>query len=384
MKRLRVTFVVENLEAWDAQQAAAAAALGLPREEFVAEVWARDGGPLDERLRSAGVAVRIVGRRPRRAWCAAEALATQASAAADVVHLADDWSLRNVGLWYARGRAAPYVCTLRDFRRDVPWLRLRTEFEIVRRAAAVVVADPFLARRRSEEYGLSEVPARWQSIVDPRLPLAGPPPAREALLAELGLPAKSRLLGTCGPLSAAQNTPDVVWIGMLLKILHDDLRIVLVGDGPRHEALQRFVTLGEVADRTRIVSSPAEFERIAPHLSLYLDAAKWSGPSSALLTAQGCGLPVVAVDTPFTRSRIVHERTGYLVGEHDRAAMTRHCHRLLENDALHRTMGDAARRSVPDAAANAATIAAYAELYRRIATTNDRHREIRRTPDAAR
>jgi glycosyltransferase involved in cell wall biosynthesis len=366
MTPLRVAVVVETLEAWDASRAVVDTILNLPRATFQVEVCCRDDGSLGERLRAAGVPVHTVGRRPRRAWSGGDGLA-QRAAAYDLAHLADEWSLRNVGPFLA-WRGARYVCSVGDFRRDVAWRQARWERYVLRRAKLVVASDAAVGERRRVECGLAAEAPRWATIEE-----GCPPPSvaapRIAVLTELGLPTASRLLACAAPFTAAQNLEDVVWIGMLLKILHDDLRIVLIGDGPRRAALERFIEAGEVADRTRIVSDPAQFERIAPHLSLYLDPAKWTGPSRALGAAQAVGVPVIAVDTPITRRRVAANRSGYLVAEHDRAAMTRHGHRLLSHASLWEAMSAAGREFAAKTWAVDRASAAWARVYEAAASS---------------
>ena len=170
-------------------------------------------------------------------------------------------------------------------------------------------------------------------------------------------------------MTAERNVKDLIWVNALLRLLYDDVYVVIVGDGPQSAMLQRFAELMHVADRTRFVRQPEMFDRLAPHLTLYVDPARWSGPSPAILSAQAAGVPVLAIDTPVRRRELLDGRSGYLVEEHDRAATTRHCHKLLGDESLRQSLGAAGRDFATSIRQNvAANAATWADVYRRVAS----------------
>lgn len=344
MKRLRVAYVLESLAAWQPARRVAAAAAALPSDEFDVQVLAPRNNSFGERVRLASTDV-------------------------DVLHLADAWSVAAVGPWLPVRHRGPYTVTVSDYRREAPWFRRRVERFVYRRAAAVVAADAAVAERRRAECGLSNAP-RWPVVdIRPLLPIAAPTIDRAAACAELDVPASARLIGAFGPFIAAQNMRDVIWLEALLRLLYEDTYIVLFGLGPTHAALQEFAAAMHVTDRVRFVTDPTAFDRLVPHLSIYIDAARWSGPSAALFIAQEAGIPSIAVDTPVRRDELLADRSGYFIAEHDRAALTRRCYKLLEDETLRKTMSTAARDFAATVRQSAATNAAkHAELYRRVAT----------------
>ena len=56
--------------------------------------------------------------------------------------------------------------------------------------------------------------------------------SREALLRELNLPADARLIGVVGRLVPEKRVKDLIWAADLLRVLHDNLRMLIIGDGP--------------------------------------------------------------------------------------------------------------------------------------------------------
>lgn len=342
MKRLRVAYVLESRDAWQSARRVAAEAAALPSDEFDVEIVA-------PRNLSFGEPIRLAATK------------------ADILHLADAWSVGAVGPWLPLLRRGPYTVTVSDYRREATWLRRRVERLVYRRAAAVVAADAAVAERRRAECGLAGS-APWP-IVDIRslLPRAEATCDRESICQELNVPLNARLIGAFGPLTAAQNMRDVVWLEALLRLLYEDTYVVLFGVGPKWTAIEQFAAAMHVTDRVRLVGEPKAFDRIVSHLTLYVDAARWSGPSASLLAAQDCGIPSIAIDTPIRRNELLADRSGYLVAEHDRAAFTRRCHKLLEDATLRATFAATAQEFTAHVRkSRVATAATLADLYRRI------------------
>lgn len=342
MKPLRVAIVCETPDAWESARRVRAVAAALPPNEFVVEFVSPRQGSFAEWRRLTNMK-------------------------ADVIHLADEWAVAYVGSLLAARRRVPFVCTVADYRREATWLRRRLEKFVYRRAAAVVANDPHVAERRRAECGLNTAPP-WEVLEDRSLLPVPPTSDRATLCAELDVPLNARLIGTFGPLTASQNMRDVIWLEALLRLLYEDTYIVIVGAGPSLLALQQFATAMHVEDRVRFMTEPAAFNRLVSQLTLYVDAARWSGPSTALYLAQAAGIPVLAVDTPMRRRELAVDRSGYLFAEHDRAVLTRRCYKLLEDEGLRQALGSAGRdfaASIQQAAsANAAT---WADMYRRAA-----------------
>lgn len=341
MKKIRVAYVLESCESWQPARRVAAAADALPSDEFDVEV-------ISPQSRSFGEGVRLAGHK------------------ADVLHLADAWSVAAVGPWLPLRRRGPYTVTVSDFRRETTWLRRRTERFVYRRAAAVVAADSAVAERRRAECGLTDAPL-WP-VIDVRslLPISSAAADRPTVCRELDVPLDAKLIGAFGPLTTAQNMRDVVWLEALLRLLYEDTFIVLFGVGPKLAALKQFAAAMHVSDRVRFVTDAAAFDRVVPQLTIYIDAARWSGPSAALFAAQECGIPSIAIDTPVRRGELLADRSGYLIAEHDRAALTRRCYKLLEDESLRTSFSTVAREFAATVRrSKSSTAATLADLYRR-------------------
>lgn len=169
------------------------------------------------------------------------------------------------------------------------------------------------------------------------------------------------------PGAAPRSASDVLFVGRLVEkkgVTHlmramqnvirtnPDARLVLAGDGPLREALER-----EARER----GVPATFLGVQPPaqvVELMRTAAILCGPSIAdsrgnaeglpitFLEAQSCGLPVIASTSGGTGEGIVHGETGLLFTPGDESALARHIRTLLDDHALRASMSVAARAHI--------------------------------------
>jgi len=72
------------------------------------------------------------------------------------------------------------------------------------------------------------------------------------------------------------------------------------------------------------------------------------GLPRGLIEAAACGLPIVSADVPGCREVVRHGETGFLVPVRDGAATAEAIGKLLEDPALRRSMGQAARQMALD------------------------------------
>lgn len=81
-------------------------------------------------------------------------------------------------------------------------------------------------------------------------------------------------------------------------------------------------------------------------LDIYIQASLWEGMPVALLEAMQQGLPVVVSDVAGNRDVVVHEQCGLIAPVADEAQFALQLERLLADEGLRRTLGQAARQRV--------------------------------------
>jgi len=373
----RILEIIPTLGRSGAEKQLTLLAGALPRDEFDVHVCALTrGGPLEADLREAGIPVSMVGKRLKIDPAAFLRLRRLiARLRPDLVHT---WLFAA----NAYGRAAAVACGVKRLvagERCVDpwktWAHLSIDRLLARYSVRIVANSPGV----KEFYVRHGLPAEKFEVI-PNGVAAAPPvtTTRAEVLAELGLPAGARLVAILGRLWPQKRVKDAIWAADMLKVVRDDVHLLVIGDGPDHEKLLKFREQVRIADLVHFLGHRADVPRLLPHLEALWSPSAYEGQSNAILEAMAAGIPVIATDVPGTRDLVVHETTGYLVPTTARAAsattvnrdvaagLASHTLRLLDDPELGRRLGQAARRRMLDEFSVETMVARYRDLYRRL------------------
>jgi len=367
----RILHVIPSLDRAGAEKQMTLLVRGLPRAEFDVHVCALTrGGPLAADLRKAEIPVTLIGKRwridPQACWRLSRLVARLRP---DLIHT---WLFAA----NAYGRAAGIACGVKHLmagERCVDpwkgWLELAIDRCLARYTARIVVNSPGVR----EFYVRHGLPAGKFRVIPNGIPPAEPSPTtREALLAELGLPAGSYLVGAVGRLWPQKRIKDAIWVADMLKFIRDDVHLLIVGDGPHRDRLRRFRDQVEVRDKVHFLGHRDDVPRLMPHFDVLWSTSAYEGQSNAILEAMAAGVPVVATDIPGTRDLVVHEKTGFLVSVHcldaqrRRAAFARHTNILLNDPEMARRLGEAGRQRALEEFSVEQMVRRHADLYRKV------------------
>lgn len=170
--------------------------------------------------------------------------------------------------------------------------------------------------------------------------------SRAALLAELGLPVDAKLIGVVGRLVPEKRVRDLIWAADLLRVLHDNLRLLVIGDGPLRGELERYARLASDLTHIQFLGERGDTARIMAHLDVLWNGSDNVAQSIAIVEAMGAGVPVIASDVPVNRELVVEGETGYLIpigSRAGRAARARWTDRIFNSSELAQSLGRAAR-----------------------------------------
>jgi glycosyltransferase involved in cell wall biosynthesis len=189
------------------------------------------------------------------------------------------------------------------------------------------------------------------------------PKSCEKLRCELDVPKDALVIAVAGPLERRKEIDETIWHFELVRVLHENARLLIFGDGPDRERLERFAE--EVSDPgcVRFLGYRNDYRELLPAADVYwqLDASPTT--PLALLEAQAAGVPVIASDIPSHRAAVTHEETGLLVPHGVRAEIARATDRLLTNYALTERLAKNAAASVAAKWNAEDSIRAYERLY---------------------
>jgi glycosyltransferase involved in cell wall biosynthesis len=160
---------------------------------------------------------------------------------------------------------------------------------------------------------------------------------RDELLRRLSLPPDALLIGVIGRLIPENRVKDLIWAADLLRVLHNNLRVLVIGDGPLRAQLEEYARLASDLEHIRFLGAGNDVWRIMPHLSVLWNASENTGQSASILEAMAAGVPVIASDTPANRELIVDNDCGFLIPlgtRAGRAARARQTDRIFTNPEL--------------------------------------------------
>jgi glycosyltransferase involved in cell wall biosynthesis len=190
--------------------------------------------------------------------------------------------------------------------------------------------------------------------------------SREALLAELGLPADTRIIGAVGRLWPQKRIKDLIWAADLLKVIRSDVHLLIIGDGPERERLERFQRNVRIEDKVHFLGQRSDVQQMLPHFDVLWLASAYEGLPNVIMEAMSHAVPVVASDISGNRDLVVSGETGFLVPLGDRAGFAKFTNKLLDNAELARQMGEAGRRRIVADFSVEQMVARHADLYREL------------------
>ena len=257
----------------------------------------------------------------------------------DVVntHSSTDSWLAAIAL-FALGRPAPMVRT-RHISAPVPrnmlsrWLytsaaaRVVTTGEALRQA---LVADNGFPAARIESIPTGIDAGRFR------------PGERAAARAKFGLPQDRMLVGIVATLRSWKGH---VHLLQAMSRLPPAIELVIVGDGPQREALERETAKLGLGPRVHMQGQQADVLPWLRALDVFaLPSYANEGVPQALVQAMLVGLPCVTTAVGAIPEVAEHERTALVVPPRDPAALAAAIERLAENEGLRRELGEAARK----------------------------------------
>jgi glycosyltransferase involved in cell wall biosynthesis len=364
---IRVLQIIPTLVRGGAEKQMALLARGLPPDEFDVHVAVlTHTGPLEASLQEANIPVTQIGKRWKIDPFAYARLKSEIRRLQpDIVHT---W------LFAANsyGRRAAFSAGVKHIiageRCVDPWkgrMNLWIDRALAKRTERIVTNSSGV----KDFYVERGIAADKFTIIPNGIAPAAPAEttSREQLLAELGLSAAARLVGTVGRLWPQKRVSELIWATKLIQDIRAEVHLLIIGDGPQRWRLERFREQVATGDRVHFLGERSDVARILPHLECFWLASGYEGQSNAIMEAMAAGLPVIATDIPGNRDLVVPEETGYLVRVTDAPAFSRWTNVLLDDPDLRQRLGRAGRERMLREFTLEQMIARHAQLYRDLA-----------------
>jgi glycosyltransferase involved in cell wall biosynthesis len=160
--------------------------------------------------------------------------------------------------------------------------------------------------------------------------------------AALGLDANRHYLGIVATLRNWKGHTYLLDAFAQLAPAYPDWDLVLVGDGPQRQNLEKLVAKLGLIERVRFVGNRNDVETWLNAFDVFvLPSYGEEGVSQSVMQAMAAGLPVIATTVGAMAEAVQHERTGLLVLPRNTDALRGALMRLMDDEALRRTFGAA-------------------------------------------
>ncbi len=370
MPPARVLLVIPTLDRSGAEKQFTLLATGLPRDQFDVRVVALTrGGPYAQDLERHGVPLTILKKRwkfdPICLWKLSRVIKTWQP---DVVHT---WlfAANSYGRMVAGGPGrVPVIVSERcvDTWKS-GWQLGLDRYQVPRTARLVGNSKSVADFYRQQQFPADRIRVVPNGIELPEAASALPSEERDRRRTELcGIPPGAKVIGYVGRLARQKRVQDLIWMMVLIGNVRDDVHMVLVGDGPEREWLERFSRDLNVESKIHFLGHRQEIPAILPLCDAFCLASDFEGMSNSLMEAMAVGLPVLASDIPPNRELVVEGQTGYLISVGDRAAYARAALLLFERPERAERLGTAGRHRMAMEFSVPQMIAAYANIYREV------------------
>lgn len=362
---IRVALVIPTMDRGGAEKQVCLLAENLPRGEFEVRVFllTRDG-PRSERLRAAGVAVDVIGKRFRADPTALLRLHHALKQFQPAIVHTWLFAANSFGRVAARLAGTPHLIASE---RCVDLWKTPAHFWLDRRLARCTDAITTNSTGVRDFYAAHGVdPERFHIIPNAAEPARAAAVSKEEVYRRLKVAADRRLILAVGRLWPQKRYRDLIWAGELLATLREDTTLVIIGDGPQRGELMRHRDAVTRPEHVRFAGAREDVTELLPRADVFWIGSEYEGQSNAVIEAMQAGVPVVASDIPGNRDLVRPDQTGVLVELGDSAAFAGETHRLLETPELASRLAEAARRRIETEFTVEAMVAGHADLYREL------------------
>ena len=162
----------------------------------------------------------------------------------------------------------------------------------------------------------------------------------EAMARELGL-SGLHVVGIVAKLSAVKGHEHFLAAAAEISRARDDVRFLVVGDGPRRADLEGTAAVLAISDRVRFVGARDDVPALLRLMDVFVLSSVSEGSPNAVMEAMAAGVPVVASDVGGLRAMIADGVSGILVPPGESAPLAKEVLGLLADPARASAMGRA-------------------------------------------
>lgn len=215
-----------------------------------------------------------------------------------------------------------------------------------RTAARICVSRDILEIRRERERTPAEKLVFIPNAVDPAA--FEPGRGRAAVMADLGWPPEDDLVLSVGRLVSAKHYPRLVEAAGMLRERRPRTRLLLVGEGPCREEIERRRDELELGDLVSLAGSRTDIPDLLGAADVFVLSSIREGLPVSLLEAMAAGKGIVATRVGGIPDAVADGKSALLVEQDDPAALAGAIARLLDDRELRGRLGEAAKQTIAE------------------------------------
>ena len=188
---------------------------------------------------------------------------------------------------------------------------------------------------------------------------------KQNLLADLGRPPETLLIGSVGRLSPVKDHATLLLAMQSLRQTGIAADLVLVGDGIARASLEAQAHELRIADRVHFLGMRDDVHSLLPAFDVFAQTSITEGYSLALVEAATAALPIVATSVGGNADIVITGVNGLLVDSRNVDSLAKALTQLLGDRVLRLRMGQAGRQWALTCGSIDAMGMAYESLYKR-------------------
>lgn len=339
----KLIHVVPTLDQSGAEKQLALLAANLPRDRFDLSVCCLTrGGHYERVLRDAGVRVDVLGKRTKLDPILLYRLYRYLRA--EKPDLVQTWLFAGNSYGRLAARWAKVPMVVASERCVDAWKRSH-QFTIDRYLAHwtnTVIVNSHAVSAFYQKVGIAA--DKLRVIKNAIEPAAAPALGRNEKLAQLGLPTEHPTVGFIGRLWPQKRVQDLIWSADTLRLSGWRITALIVGDGPRRSALEKFAHDLELDESVRFLGHRSDVDELLQAMDVFVLPSQFEGMPNVVLEAMRAGKPVVATRIAGMDELVIDDATGLLVPVKQPFELARAIRRILADRELAARLGSAGRQ----------------------------------------
>jgi len=218
---------------------------------------------------------------------------------------------------------------------------------------------------RDEIVEVVGIPSNKIFVVPNGVDVYPPTPERvEARRREINLKNDEVLILAVGRLAPVKNIDWLIHRFPQIKSrIRRPIRLGVIGDGPERSRIEATVERLALERDVILLGERQDVLDWMALADLFVLPSLYEGTSLALLEAMGSGLAVVATRVGGNQEVVRHGETGMLIESQDDEALVGAVTRLLTDNALRKSLGDAARQDISNRYSQETTVHKFEQIY---------------------